>query len=175
MVPGSGFNFEETTPAYLAEIKADVEYLLRSTNLSSQSINLPLILNGSIDDICLERSRYAKARGIEVGGYDLISDTRGGTGFDAISPLTHKGTGSACMASAWEGILESKIMTFVNETGISMIETDGVSTQAIIRWNIAQWLDQSSAGMFVLKDCFVITALRRHPLRGGKPRSLWRG
>jgi hypothetical protein len=90
---GSGFNFEETTPAYLAEIKADVA--------------------------------YAKARGIEVGGYDLISDTRGGTGYDAISPLTHKGTGSACMASAWEGILESKIMTFVNETGISMIETDG--------------------------------------------------
>ena len=54
MVPGSGFNFEETTPAYLAEIKADVEYLLRSTNLSSQSINLPLmgllltyVLNGA--------------------------------------------------------------------------------------------------------------------------------
>jgi len=68
---------------------------------------------------------YAKARGIEVGGYDLISETRGGTGYDEISPLTHHGTGSACMASSWERILTHKIMTFVNLTGISMIETDG--------------------------------------------------
>ena len=29
---------------------------------------------------------YANAHGIEVGGYDLISDSRGGTGYDAINP-----------------------------------------------------------------------------------------
>ena len=64
---GSGFNYEDTSPEYLAEIRGDVE--------------------------------YAKARGIEVGGYDLISETRGGTGYDEVSPTTHTGTGSACMAS----------------------------------------------------------------------------
>jgi hypothetical protein len=90
---GSGFNFENTDPAYLAEIKADVE--------------------------------YANAHGIEVGGYDLISDTRSGTGYDATNPVTSQSEGDACMASAWKNELTTKVMTFVNKTGLSMIETDG--------------------------------------------------
>ena len=90
---GSEFNFEDTSPEYIAELKADVE--------------------------------YAKAHNIEVGGYDLISDTRGGTGYDEVSPATHAGTGSACMASKWQGILLDKVMHVLNATGMSMIETDG--------------------------------------------------
>ena len=64
---GSGFQLENTDPAYLLALKEDIS--------------------------------YARARGIEVGGYDLISDTRSGTGFDTINPHTGVHDNDACFAS----------------------------------------------------------------------------
>ena len=39
---------------------------------------------------------YANAHGIEVGGYDLIALSRGGTGYDTIDPLTGKCVSCIC-------------------------------------------------------------------------------
>ena len=61
---------------------------------------------------------YANAHGIEVGGYDLISDTRSGTGYDAINPDgTHQG--SACLRRAGPRPSQTK-RRFMNATGLSM-------------------------------------------------------
>eukprot|EP00040_Diaphanoeca_grandis_P017630 m.92314 g.92314 ORF g.92314 m.92314 type:complete len:970 (+) comp26538_c0_seq3:131-3040(+) len=68
---------------------------------------------------------YANAHGIEVGGYDLIALSRGGTGYDTINPLTGQPSGSACFASNWNLELLNKTLTFIAETGLSMVETDG--------------------------------------------------
>jgi hypothetical protein len=90
---GSGFQLENTNPAYLLQLKEDI--------------------------------KYARARGIEVGGYDLISDTRGGTGFDTIDPHTGAHDNDACFASGWKRQLTSKVLTQMNISGLSMLETDG--------------------------------------------------
>ena len=84
--------------------------------------------------------RYAKEHGIEVGGYDLISDTRSGTGYDATNPVTGASEGDACMASSWKDELTRRIMTFVNQTGMSMIETDGQS----IKFTLFFWHRESA-------------------------------
>ena len=68
---------------------------------------------------------YANARGIEIGGYDLIALSRTGTGFDAIDPATGNSAGSTCFASGWNRGLLATVLHFINVTGISMIETDG--------------------------------------------------
>lgn len=71
---------------------------------------------------------YANSKGIEVGGYDMISWTRSAnipTKWKAIDPITQKPTSNACMASGWYDHLLEKMLTFINRTGLSMIETDG--------------------------------------------------
>jgi len=68
---------------------------------------------------------YANSKGIEIGGYDLIADTRSGTGYDTIDPDTGESSGSACFASRWAEILGGRVETFMNATGLSMLETDG--------------------------------------------------
>ena len=66
---------------------------------------------------------YAHSKGIEVGGYDLICLARGGS-----VPKEYKAVGNegdACFASGWYDELHSKVLNFINETGLSMLATDG--------------------------------------------------
>ena len=66
---------------------------------------------------------YAKSKGIEVGGYDLICLARGGSVPEKYRAVGNEG--DACFASGWYDELYSKILNFINETGLSMLETDG--------------------------------------------------
>ncbi len=76
---------------------------------------------------------YAKSKGIEVGGYDLICLERGHGGYggnvgdqwDIIDPNTKKPGQNACFSSGWLDKLSQLVFNFVNYTGLSGIETDG--------------------------------------------------
>lgn len=89
-------------------------------SLSSYLLFVCFILFCFVFDLAILNS-YAHQRGIEVGGYDLISDTRGGTGYDATNPVSGASEGDACMASSWKNELTKMVMAFVNKTGMSMI------------------------------------------------------
>jgi hypothetical protein len=76
---------------------------------------------------------YAKSRGIEVGGYDLICLDRGhggyggnvGDGLARVDATTGALTVDACFASNWYDQLVDFVFEFINQTGISMLEADG--------------------------------------------------
>ena len=71
---------------------------------------------------------YARARGIEVGAYDLIALTRGNPGGNASwRALGGDGqpNGNACFASGWVDFLTDAVLRFVDRTGFAAIETDG--------------------------------------------------
>ena len=69
---------------------------------------------------------YATSKGIEVGGYDLIALTRQvQTSWMAIDPNTGKPRDSACFASGWYDYLLNRTLTFMDRTGLIMVETDG--------------------------------------------------
>ena len=92
---GGDFNMESTDQTYIDSIRDSVE--------------------------------YAKSLGIEVGGYDLIALSRhvrkewmAINEFDYSSPYA-----SACFASGWYDDLLNKTLSFLEYTGISMVETDG--------------------------------------------------
>jgi hypothetical protein len=69
---------------------------------------------------------YANSKGIEVGGYDLISWTRKvQPAWMAIDPSTGEPRDSACFASEWYDYLLNRTLTFMNRTGLIMVETDG--------------------------------------------------
>jgi hypothetical protein len=97
---GSGFNLETADPAYLAQVKAQIA--------------------------------YARSKGIEVGGYDLICLDRGNGGYggnvgDQWDRVLDDGSlgADACFASGWVDKLNDFAYGFINETGLSMLETDG--------------------------------------------------
>ena len=94
---GSGFNVESRDPAYIAEKKADIA--------------------------------YARSKNIEVGAYDLVGWTRNPGNINAswscIDPATNKPTGNAFWGKGWSSWLLEQLLWFKNETGLSMIETDG--------------------------------------------------
>ena len=97
---GSGFNLETADPAYLAQVKAQID--------------------------------YARSKGIEVGGYDLICLDRGNGGYggnvgDQWDRVLDDGSlgADACFASGWVDKLNAYAYGFINETGLSMLETDG--------------------------------------------------
>jgi hypothetical protein len=70
---------------------------------------------------------YCKARGVEVGGYDLIGWTRDpGRGWGALDAAGHD-TGNACFGSGWEDFFQGSVLNFSVATGASVIETDGES------------------------------------------------
>ena len=69
--------------------------------------------------------QYANAHGVEIGGYDLIALSLTGKGFDAIDPRTHASAGSTCFASEWNRGLLKQVLSFIDATGLSMVETDG--------------------------------------------------
>ena len=82
--------------------------------------NDPAYIKRIADDIA-----YAKAKGIEVGGYDLIALTRHVQSSWMAVDKQNKSIGSACFASGWYDQLLNKVLTFANKTGLSMVETDG--------------------------------------------------
>jgi hypothetical protein len=91
---GSGFTLETTDPTYIKTIKAQVN--------------------------------YAKSKGIEVGGYDLICLDRGKNGYggnvgDEYDVVGADGslTQDACYASGWSDQVESFVLNFISETGLS--------------------------------------------------------
>ena len=76
---------------------------------------------------------YAKSKGIEVGGYDLICLDRGHNGYGGnvgdewvtVDAETGHLKADACFASGWYDKLHSLVRNFIAETGLSMLETDG--------------------------------------------------
>lgn len=72
-----------------------------------------------------KQTAYAKAYGVEMGGYDLIDLDRGGLGYDQeLIGTDGKVGGSACFASKWVDhlvpLVEGKLLA-----GLVMVETDG--------------------------------------------------
>ena len=79
-----------------------------------------------------EAFAYAHGKGIEVGGYWLVSSSAdGGAANNVVNPLTGKVESpeygqSACLASRYkEDVLDDKVKTFMATTGMDVIETDG--------------------------------------------------
>ena len=76
---------------------------------------------------------YAKSKGIEVGGYDLICLDRGHNGYGGnvgdqwvtVDEKTGALKADACFASGWYDKLHSLIDNFISKTGLAMLETDG--------------------------------------------------
>eukprot|EP00048_Salpingoeca_helianthica_P016197 m.230956 g.230956 ORF g.230956 m.230956 type:complete len:742 (-) comp18202_c0_seq1:20-2245(-) len=76
--------------------------------------------------------QYARSKGIEVGGYDLICLDRGHGGYggnvgdewDVVDDQGKLGE-DACFASGWYDKLFTLVNNFINFTGLSMLETDG--------------------------------------------------
>jgi hypothetical protein len=98
MTFGSGFNMENTDPAYRDRIKELVD--------------------------------YAHRKGIQLGGYSLLASRRIGDEHDVINPKTGKPGGaifdnSPCLCSAWGRQYFQRLRTFVEHTGIDIIENDG--------------------------------------------------
>jgi len=95
---GSGFSLEKEDPAYLAQIKELVD--------------------------------YGKSKGVELGGYSLLASRKIDAEDDAINPATGKPGGaifgdSPCLGSRWGDQYFRKVMSFIEKTGISVLEHDG--------------------------------------------------
>eukprot|EP01048_Picozoa_sp_COSAG05_P010760 COSAG05_NODE_968_length_6393_cov_22.036066_1_plen_698_part_10 len=72
-------------------------------------------------------SDYARAKGISMGGYDLLAHTRGrghNTSIECIGP-DGKPDGSTCLASQGSDDVFSHIINFINATKWGSVETDG--------------------------------------------------
>ena len=98
MTFGSGYNIESQDSVYIARMK------------------------GLAD--------YAHDKGILLGGYTLMCASRGvGAEHDCISPETgepgSKYGQSACLASAWSDGYFDRVLNFIDQTGMDIIETDG--------------------------------------------------
>ena len=72
-------------------------------------------------------ARYAKAKGVEIGGYSLLSSRRIGGGNDIVSPEGQKPTHGNCPAltSQWGTDYFRKLTQFYEFTGFSLLEHDG--------------------------------------------------
>ena len=95
---GSGFDIEKEDPAYLAQIKELVD--------------------------------YGKSKGVELGGYSLLASRKIGPEDDAINPATGKPGGaifgdSPCLGSRWGNEYFRKVTSFIEKTGIAVLEHDG--------------------------------------------------
>ncbi|MGD8500810.1 MAG: hypothetical protein PVJ86_09195 [Phycisphaerales bacterium] len=98
MTFGSGFNMENVDPGYIAQVKELVD--------------------------------YAHSKGIELGGYSLLASRRISDEHDAINPETGKTGGaifgnSPCLCSRWGIDYFEKITTFIEQTGLDLLEHDG--------------------------------------------------
>lgn len=98
MTFGSGLDMENTDPAYMDRIKELVD--------------------------------YAHSKRIELGGYSLLASRRISDEHDVINPETGKPGGaifgnSPCLGSEWGREYFRRLTTFVEHTGIDIIEHDG--------------------------------------------------
>lgn len=94
----SGFDIESEDPEYIARVKADVD--------------------------------YARSKGVELGGYTLMCASRdAGPEHNCISPETGLPGSmfgqSACLASEWADGYSRRVLNFMAQTGLGVIETDG--------------------------------------------------
>ncbi|HEV2474840.1 MAG TPA: hypothetical protein VGS41_19340, partial [Chthonomonadales bacterium] len=99
---GSGFNMESQDSAYLARVKADVDYAHRKG---------------------IEVGGYTLTGSRDAGpGNNVVAQ-------DVINPKTGKKGAvfgqSPCLASAWSDGYYSRLLNFFKQTGISVIEDDG--------------------------------------------------
>ncbi len=95
---GSGFDMENEDPAYIAEIKGFVD--------------------------------YAHSKGVELGGYSLFSSRRISDEHDVINPETGQPGGAIfgnapCLGSRWGADYIRKLTTFIEQTGLDVLEHDG--------------------------------------------------
>ncbi len=95
---GSGFDIENTDPAYRDQIKDLVA--------------------------------YANSKNIELGGYSLLASRRVDDENDAINPKTGKHGDaifgeSPCLCSKWGEGYFTKLYSFIQETGLGILEHDG--------------------------------------------------
>ncbi len=95
---GSGLNMENDQPEYIARIRSEVD--------------------------------YAHSKGIEVGAYSLLASRRVSEEDDVIHPATGKTGGaifgnSPCLGSRWAGRYFPKIRSFIEQTGLDLLEHDG--------------------------------------------------
>ncbi len=77
-----------------------------------------------------ELRKYANAKGIELGGYSLLSSRWISDEVDVINPKTGKRGGmifgsSPCLCSEWGYDYFRKVKKFFNETGMQVFENDG--------------------------------------------------
>ena len=98
MTFGSGFNMENIKPDYMAQMKELVD--------------------------------YAHGKNIELGGYSLLASRRISDEHDVINPETGKTGGaifgnSPCLCSRWGIDYFDKITTFIEQTGLDLLEHDG--------------------------------------------------
>ena len=98
MTFGSGFNIESEDAGYIATMK--------------------------------ELADYAHSKEIQLGGYTLMCASRNvGEDFNCIDPDTgqpgSKFGQSACLASRWADGYFQRVLNFMDETGMDIIETDG--------------------------------------------------
>ena len=72
-------------------------------------------------------SDFARERGVEMGGYDLLAHTRGRGHNRSIECINPSGQpdGSTCLASQGSDDVFDHILNFVNETNWGSVETDG--------------------------------------------------
>ena len=98
MTFGSGFNMENINPEYMAQMKELVD--------------------------------YAHSKNVELGGYSLLASRRISDKHDVINPETGKTGGaifnnSPCLCSEWGNEYFRKIKTFIETTGLDLLEHDG--------------------------------------------------
>ena len=98
MTFGSGFDVESEDPEYIATMK------------------------GLTD--------YAHCKGVQLGGYTLMCASRNvGEDFSCIDPDTGRSGSrfgqSACLASQWADGYFQRVLSFMDVTGMDVIETDG--------------------------------------------------
>ncbi|UCG58072.1 MAG: hypothetical protein JSU70_00925 [Phycisphaerales bacterium] len=98
MTFGSGLHMENVDPKYLSKIKELID--------------------------------YAHSKNIELGGYSLLASRRIGPEHDVINPETGKPGGaifgnSPCLCSDWGRDYFRKIKTFIEQTGVDILEHDG--------------------------------------------------
>ena len=70
---------------------------------------------------------YAKSKGVEIGGYSLLSSRKIGGGNDIVSPTGSKPTHGNCPAltSKWGQDYYKNLYRFYEETGFTLLEHDG--------------------------------------------------
>ncbi|MCL5744128.1 MAG: alpha-galactosidase, partial [Acidobacteria bacterium] len=108
---GSGFNIENEDPVYLAQVAGLVRYA------RSKGVEL-----GGV--------RYARSKGVELGGYSLLASRKISAEDDVINPKTGKTGGaifgdSPCLGSRWGLEYFRKLTSFIEKTGIGILEHDG--------------------------------------------------